>query len=184
MTIKVGDFVTCYNAGYWQLIGIKPKIATEDYSSPTISYKKGDVLGQWAILKKAFTPKMKPRIDFDYNDAAWVKPVTDEVRKQIHSYFAQNPEYKEKFDNAPVKLPESVTNVWIDISDEDAEKLKDVLKTLPQNFTIDEFTKTAKDFVRYATKPPTSYLLNILAYPWNLNENADLIYHGWELTKR
>ena len=30
--IRIGDFVTASNAGYWQLIDIKPKIAAEDYS--------------------------------------------------------------------------------------------------------------------------------------------------------
>ena len=38
------------------MIDIKPKIADEDYSCGTVKWKKGDVIGQWVILKKAFTP--------------------------------------------------------------------------------------------------------------------------------
>ncbi|MBR6800474.1 MAG: hypothetical protein IKM61_01830 [Eubacteriaceae bacterium] len=183
MAIKIGDFVTCYSAGYWQLIDIKPHIAHEDYSSPYISYKKGDVLGQHAILKKAFTPKMKPRIEFDVNDFAYLKPVTGEIIDMINEYFENDPKYKEKFDKAPVKIRPSITNVWLDIPDEDAEKLQEVLGTLPEKFTIDEIASVAEEYLRHATRPPARYIPNLLAYPWDLNEKFDMLYHGWELKK-
>ena len=60
--ISIGDFVTAYGTGYWQLIEIKPKIAFDDYDSQSVQWKKGDNLGYWVSLKKAFTDKMKPRI--------------------------------------------------------------------------------------------------------------------------
>ncbi len=50
--IKIGDFVTGYYSGYWQLIDIKPNIATYDYSSEHTQRKKGQVIGQLVILKK------------------------------------------------------------------------------------------------------------------------------------
>ena len=53
--ISIGDFVTAYGTGYWQLIDIKPKIAFDDYDSEDLKWKKGDILGKWVILKKVFT---------------------------------------------------------------------------------------------------------------------------------
>ena len=38
--MKIGDFVTGYGSGYWQLIDIKPHIATEDYNSEDLHWKK------------------------------------------------------------------------------------------------------------------------------------------------
>ena len=52
--MKTGDYVSSYSAGYWQIIDIKPKIATEDYKGENVKWKKGQVIGQWVILKKCF----------------------------------------------------------------------------------------------------------------------------------
>ena len=96
----IGDFVTGYGSGYWQIIDIKPKIADEDYSYKNTEWKKGDIIGQWIILKKCFTSKMKPRIEFTFEDSAWVKPVDNDILIQIKNYFKEHPEYREKFDTA------------------------------------------------------------------------------------
>ena len=50
--IKIGDWVTQYSAGYWKVINIIPKYADEDCSYDGRSWKKGDRLGEWVILKK------------------------------------------------------------------------------------------------------------------------------------
>ena len=113
--IKIGDFVTGYGSGYWQLIDIKPHIATEDYNSEDIHWEKGQVIGQWAVLKKCFTAKMKPRIDFSCEDSRWLNPVSDDVLVEIEKYFEEHPDYRRKFDTAEIKLPLTITNCWIDI---------------------------------------------------------------------
>ncbi len=182
--IKIGDFVTCYSKGYWQLMELKPKIAFEDYNGEKVSYKKGDVIGQWAILKKAFTPKMKPRLDYEYEDAYWLRPVSDEVMAEINQYFAEHPSYKEKFDNAEIKLRPMITNCWISIPPEKEASFVEFLESLPKRFTDKEFGELAKPYAPYIGVPPSSHLLNLLAYPWDLTEQADLIYHGFELICR
>ena len=35
--IKIGDWVTQYSAGYWQVLDIVPKYADEDYSCNGVS---------------------------------------------------------------------------------------------------------------------------------------------------
>ncbi len=180
--IQIGDFVTCSNAGYWQLIELKPKIANEDYNGEKVSYKNSDVIGQWAILKKAFTPKMKPRIDFEYEDASWLRPVPENALAEITQYFAENPSYKEKFDNAEIKLRPMITNCWMSLPTNKEDEFKAFLETLPSRFTEQEFRKLSKPFYAYIGFPPSTHLLNLLTYPWDMNEHSDLIYHGFELT--
>ncbi len=183
MTIEIGAFVTSCEAGYWQLLDIKPKIADEDYSSDIVKWKKGDVIGQWVILKKAFTPKMKPRIDFSYVDASWIKPVSLETLKEIHDYFSQNPDYKDKYENAEIKLQPTITNCWINLSESEANELRMLGDKLPDRFTMDDFWEKAKNFKKYISSPPTSHLINFTTYPWNMDEKFNLIYNGYEIKK-
>lgn len=181
--IQIGDFVTSCSTGYWQLLDIKPKIADFDYSGEKTSWKKGDIIGQWAILKKAFTPKMKPRIDFEYVDFSWLRAVPDDVLVTINRYFAEHPDYKEKFENAPIKLPPIIKNCYIDLPTEKEESFRMLLASLPQSYTMDDFWEIANEYTRYVSKPPAMYLINFYTYPWNLDKKADLIYTGCELIK-
>ena len=181
--VKIGDYVTGYGSGYWQLIDIKPKIATEDYVGEGIRWKKGQIIGQWAILKKCFTDKMKPRIDFSYEDIAWVKPVSDDIRKEIEKCFQDNSKHKQKFDGAEIKLQPMITNCWLDLSEEQEPEFRATLQKLPAQYTMDEFWKVAKDYKKYVSNPPTKYLLNLLTYPWDMDKKANLVYSDWELTK-
>ena len=181
--IKIGDFVTSYGSGYWQLIDIKPKIATEDYTGETEKWKKGDVIGQWVILKKAFTSKMKPRIDFSYEDSSWLRPVSEDVLKEINQYFAEHPDYKAKFDNADVILRPMITNCWFDLPGEKEDEFRACLGKLPSKYTMDEFWKVAKKYKEYATNPPAKYLLNFSTYPWELDRKANLVYSKVEMVK-
>ena len=181
--LKIGDFVTGYGSGYWQLIDIKPKIASEDYASDSVRWKKGQVIGQWAILKKCFTSKMQPRIDFSCEDSAWVKPVGNDILVDIQKYFEDHPEFKRKFDTAVIKLRPMITNCWLDLPEEKEEEFKSTLQNLPVKYSMDEFWKVAKDYEEYVSKPPAKYLLNLFTYPWDMDEKANLIYFGWELTE-
>lgn len=181
--ITIGDFVTAYSSGYWQVIDIKPKIADENYNGKNGKWKKGDVIGKWIILKKAFTPKMKPRIDYTFEDSGWIRPVSSEILAEITQYFDDHPDYKVKFESAQVKLRPMITNCWFDFPEEEEDEFNTFLSTLPSSYTLDEFWKIAKKYKKYATNPPAKYLLNFLTYPWNQDKEGNLIYHGCELTK-
>jgi len=181
--ISIGDFVTAYGKGYWQLIDIKPKIAFDDYNSGDIQWKKGDRLGDWVILKKVFTDKMKPRIYFEYEDSRWLKPVSEDVLDVINKYFEEHPDYKKKFDNAEVKLLPTVTNVWLDLPEEKEKEFREILATLPKVYTMDEFWNVAKDYKSCVSGPPAKYLLNLSSYPWDLNDKFDVLYIGCDLIK-
>ena len=181
--ISIGDFVTAYGTGYWQLIDIKPKIAYDDYDSEDIKWKKGDVIGKWVILKKAFTNKMKPRIYFSYEDSAWLKPVSKTVLNEIEKYFTEYPDFKKKFDTAQVKLLPMITNIWIDCPEACEADFRKLLETLPEKFKMDILLGTIGKYKNGISKPPTKYLLNLSAYPWDLDCDANLMFCDWDLTK-
>ncbi len=181
--IRPGDFVTTCSAGFWQLLAYKPRIATEDYRGEKISWKKGQLLGQWAIVKKAFTPKMKPKIDYEYIDASWLRPVSPTELAAIRQYFQEHPDYLTKYQNAPVKLRPAITNCWLNLPPEQEEDFRLFLDALPPQFTMDEFWKLGKKYKKYAANPPTTYLLNFLSYPWDLDKRCNAVYSGCELQR-
>lgn len=126
---------------------------------------------------------MKPRIDFSYVDASWLKPVSPEVLTKIQGYFAENPDYKYKFESAVIKLRPMITNCWINLTENEISELRMLVDKLPSRFTIDEFWKTAKRFQKNISSPPTSHLINFITYPWDMDKNANLIYSGFEIEK-
>ncbi len=181
--IHIGDFVTSCTAGYWELISIKPKIAESDFRGEKVRWKKGDTIGQWFILKKAFTPKMKPRIEYEYVDSKLIRPVSEEVRTAIVQYFADNPKYKAKYDASEVKLTPVLTNCYLSMPQEREADFCALLEELPARFTSDEFWKLFKSYKQYVSKPPATYLLNFESYPWDLDRKCNVVYTGCKLTK-
>lgn len=181
--ISIGDFVTAYRTGYWQLIDIKPKIAFDDYNGEGVQWKKGDNIGHWAILKKAFTDKMKPRIYFSCEDSQWIKPVSKEALSQIKKYFEEHPDYKQKFDSEEVKVPPDIMNIWIDLPEKDEADFKRLLATLPEKYTYDSLFNTIGRYKHYITKPPAKYLLNLLFFLWDVDNNGNLLFSDWNLIK-
>ena len=81
--LQIGDWVTQYSAGYWQVVGIRDKYAEEDNVTGEHLWKKGEKIGKWIFLKKAFTPKMKLRIWSECVDEYGVKLLT--MRKEPKS---------------------------------------------------------------------------------------------------
>ena len=89
--LVIGNWYTQYSAGYWQLIDLKPFYAFEDYSGEKASWKKGDRIGDLAIVKKAFTPKMKKSIRVEFVNADWLIDAPASVITEIERLFNSNP---------------------------------------------------------------------------------------------
>ena len=183
-TLKVGDWVTQYSAGYWQVVGIFPKYADEDYSYGDNSWKKGDRLGDWVVLKKGFTPKMKPSNACEFLDSKICQPVSNDIVEAIESAFAENSKAKEKFDNAPSMPNPSVYSVWMSLSNEQADSFTDLLSTLPERFTLDEFWKLSADYRQYIAKPPHyTHILYLHSYLWEINDRFEPLHFRPEIKK-
>ena len=173
-TIKIGDWVTQYSSGYWKVVGIFPKYADEDYSYNGISWKKGDRLSDWVILKKGFTAKMKPSNACEFVDAQWCKLVSEDVVQSIEATFAENPKVKQKFDNAPDLPNPSVNSIWMKLSDEQVEAFSKIISNLPERFTEEQFWTNCADYLQYKTDPSNAtHILYLSSYLWEISDNFE-----------
>lgn len=179
MSIKIGDWVTQYSVGFWQVVDIKPKYAPETRNDTFGKYKKGEQIGHWAVLKKGFTPKMKFRTDVECVDIWWCKPVCETEKSEIIRYFDENPKHKEKFDNLEIKLRPEITPLWIELDSDSLKRLDALLSELPPKFTFDEFYKMLSDnrLAECLRKPPANCCLRLMTYePWDVDEHGDRLY--------
>ena len=183
--VKIGDWVTQYQKGYWQVVDIKPRYADEDYNGETVQYKKGDLLGSHVLMKKAFTPKMKFRLECNSCAEAWCKPVSPEIQAQIDEYFAEHPKDYEKFCNFPYTPQMYVSTSWVNLTAEEAERFEATIRMLPEAFTREEAMKLfeEKGLKHCFGKPPANYIFYTYSIPWDLTENFDRIYRNPELKK-
>lgn len=181
--LKIGDWVTQYAAGYWQIVDIKPKYADEDYEGEKISWKKGDRIGEWCIMKKVFTPKMKFRLEMGCSDSTWCKKITENTRTEIQSYFEKNPSDWERFLHTPIKMRPAVSNLWLNMDEENAEKVENILKSLPVSFTREDlFTIFDQENVSFGMgRPPAAYLLNLFFYLYEIDDKGEMHFRKAEL---
>ena len=178
-TIKVGDWVTQYSAGYWKVVRIFPKYADMDYSYNGTSWKKGDRLGDWVILKKGFTPKMKFSNACDLVDAQWCVPVPNDILQSIEAAFAENPKAKEKFENAPNLPNPSVNSTWLALSEEQADSFSALLSNLPQRFSEEQFWQQASLYRQYIVDPSNAtHILYLYSYLWEISETFEPLHFG------
>ena len=179
MDLKIGDWITQYSSGYWQIIDIKPKFADETRNNEYANYNKGDLIGSWVIAKKGFTDKMKFRTDFDWLDSALCKKLPDEKEEQIKKYFAENPKHFEKFENAEVKLCPAVSTIWLQLNEEQVETVKNIIDRMPKLFTASFFTEELKKqgLSECVHHSPGNYCINFFSYLWDMDENFDVLYH-------
>lgn len=183
-TIKVGDWVTQYSAGYWKVVSIFPKYADEDYNHDGKSWKKGDRLGDWVILKKGFTPKMKPSNACEFVDAQWCHPVSNDIVQSIEAALEENPKAKQKFDKAPNMPTPSVASAWMTLTDEQAESFSECIKNLPGRFTAEQFWALAASYRQYRTEPSkATHILHLFSYLWEIDEQFEPLHFGIELKK-
>ena len=182
--VRVGDWVTQYSAGYWKVVNIFPKYAEEDHNSDGKSWKKGDRLGDWVILKKGFTPKMKPNNACEFVDAQWCKPVANDIKQSIEASFAENPKAKSKFENAPNMPNPSVASVWMVLTDEQAESFLECVHNLPARFTAEQFWNVAASYRQYQTNPSeATHILYLFSYLWEIDEQFEPLHFSPELKK-
>lgn len=105
---QIGDWVTQYSVGYWQVVDIKAKYAEEDSGYGKQFWKKGEQIGKWVFLKKAFTPKMKIQIRSECVDGEWCKPVSIEKKYEIEQYFKEHPKDWNRFLSASVVIKPTI----------------------------------------------------------------------------
>ena len=58
-----------------------------------------------------------------------------------------------------------------------------LLETLPEKFTMDNLLSAIGEYKNEISKPSTKYLLNLSSFPWDLDDDANLMFCDWDLTK-
>ena len=183
-SIQIGDWVTQYSAGYWMVTNIFPKYADEDYNYNGKSWKKGDRIGDWIILKKGFTPKMKPSNACEFVDSQWCKPVTSDIVQSIEASFAANPNAKAKFEKAKNMPKPSVASAWMALTNEQAESFAECIKNLPDRFTVEQFWTQSASYRKYLVHPSkATHILYLFSYFWETDEQFEPLHFGPELKK-
>lgn len=180
---QIGDWVTQYSVGYWQVVDIKAKYAEEDSGYGNQFWKKGEQIGKWVFLKKAFTPKMKIQIRSECVDGEWCKPVSIEKKYEIEQYFKEHPKDWNRFLSAPVVIKPTIEPIWLNLSNEDVIKLEKLLTELPKPFTADMLRKLFDQNGIQVTFPPTSHILYLFCNSWEMDEKYNLLYFATKLNK-
>ena len=184
LSFAVGDWVTQYSAGYWQVVAIYDKYADADDWRDPPTYHKGDHISYWVVLKKAFTPKMKWSNACECVDAYWCKPVSPDVLTDIQQAFEGEPAKAKKFEAATDEPRPGIQNCWIDLPEEQIPQLEEELAKLPACFTKAQLQTALGQVPRLTVGvPPSNVLLNLLVQPYMLDENFDFIYCGYQLNQ-
>lgn len=176
--IKVGDWVTQYSKGFWQVVELKPKYADETLLTEVTTQKKGDFLGYWALLKKGFTPKMKFRIDSDVCDYLWCKAVPDDVLRSINQYFEQHPGDHQRFCDSEFVDKPAVSSAWVDLSPDQAELFERAISELPPRFTNEYAMKLFGEYglTERFTDPPANHVFYCWHTLWDLDEDFNAVF--------
>ena len=180
---QIGDWVTQYSVGYWQVVDIKAKYAEEDSGYGKQFWKKGEQIGKWVFLKKAFTPKMKIQIRSECVDGEWCKPVFIEKKYEIEQYFKEHPKDWNRFLSASVVIKPTIEPIWLNLSNEYVIKLEKLLTELPKPFTADMLRKLFDQNGIQVTFPPTSHILYLFCNSWEMDEKYNLLYFATKLNK-
>lgn len=184
--IRVGDWVTQYGAGFWKVIQVFPKYADMNYSDDDgKTWKKGDRIGHWVILKKGFTAKMKPSNACELVDARWCKPVSAEAAERIEAFFAEHAAAKRKFDESPSTPRPAIATDWMTLSEEEAAQFLSRMQSLPERFTQSRFWEHCADFRRFLADPAdATHILHLYTHLWEIDEDFQPLFFGPELNKR
>ena len=179
-----GKWVKQYRAGYWLVVGMKPKYAESGFAGENISWKKGDRLGDWALLVKGFTPKMKFKLDSDYCDAKLLRPISDEEQAAIEGFFSHNPKLKDAFDQYMFEPAPAIVNLWVDLPPENERAFKKELEMLTSRFTKDAVDSLLSKYCLSSELPSqANCLCNLLCFPWELTDEYDQLFIKAELVK-
>lgn len=162
--IGVGDWVTCFYAGYWQVVEIKQNVTDSHFSD------------RLAIVKKGFTPKMKFQAALKFCDLAWCKRIGEGELRDITGYFEKNPDKRREFEAYDGPLY-GVTKGWVvDLDEAEVPLYNEKLAAFPQYFSLRQFQRLTDDIGLRKHLFPSSrrakYLLTVVTYPWLADEKT------------
>jgi hypothetical protein len=194
-TLKAHDFASLV-VGFDNI-----KWGEEQVNNGTYGYEKADgayglgrnylsnslIIGKTAE-NKSYTAYVS--LEKRFRDLDIINQITESLGKIISEevYFAPENkeereewnlkanEAKQKFDNAPDMPNPSIANLWLKLSDEQAQSLSEILAALPKQFTKNEFLGYVKGYKECTADPSeATHIVYIMSYLWEINDNFELM---------
>ena len=181
--LMTGKWVRQYQKGIWKVVDIKPKIAFEDYCGEELSWKKGDLIGYWALLIRAFNSKMSFSLGSDYCDLSWCRLVSDEEKQYVENFFRQNEPQRKRLEQYVFRPTASLYNIWVNIPESMQDYSNEHIDNTAFPIGINEFMSGFKCKGIELSSPPTTHLLNLHYFPWDVDEAGNLSISSAELIK-
>lgn len=179
--ISVGDWVTQYRSGYWVVKELHPKFSAFEQGA----IHKGDFLGYYAVLQKAFGSTFKFGMAVDTCDVSLCAPVSNEQLDQIETYFAEHPKDKLKFESAEVIVAPSITTVYLQIDEKQQECLSAALDKLLPTLTLPKLRGLlAEQGLSEVLPGADNTYLYLYGYPWDLDANFDFQYFKYAFARK
>ena len=179
--ISIGDWVTQYRSGFWMVRELHPKFSP--FEQGTIH--KGNFLGHYAVLQKAFGATFKFGMAVDTCDVSLCSPVSKKQRDKIETYFEEHPKDKLKFESAEVAVAPSITTVNLQIDEKQQEYLSLALDKLLPTLTLSKLRKLlAKHGLSEVLPGADNTYLYLYGYPWDLDENFDFQYFKYAFARK
>lgn len=179
--IKVGDWVTQYRTGYWMVKELHPKFSPFELGT----VHKGDRLGYYAVLQKAFGSTFRFGITFDTCDLSLCSPLSKEQLDRIETYFEEHPKDRLKFESAEVSVPPSLTTVHLQIDDQQQITLSAAIDRILPTLTLPKLTVLLADHGLSEVLPGAdNTYLHLYGYPWDLDENFDFQYFNYKFVRK
>ncbi|MFD0675227.1 hypothetical protein [Cohnella sp. GCM10027633] len=175
--MQVGDWVTAYNKGFFQVIKIMKRYYDESH--------RGGILGNnsigeefpdpMVVLKKGFTSSLKPSISWDTCAHSLCSKVCDEELMIIEDKFIKDEKLKFKFENFKIPPITTVINIGFNSNNQifDLEVLRSEIKN---GMTFLEIKKKTKSDLVF--EYPHNSTIQLVNYDHEINEEKELIYRG------
>jgi hypothetical protein len=163
--MKIGDWVTSYSKGYFQIERIVNIYVDESNShlGKLENKKIGEVLSNpIVVLKKGFNSNLKPNLGWDTCALSYCKLVDNNVLQSIQDELDNNTIFIKKFNNYTIPPIKSLFNISIKSSVEIIEKLDLLKHKIHKGLTYKEIIQETQ-INNYISIPPncTVQLINI-----------------------
>jgi len=179
--IRIGDWVTQYRSGFWIVRELHPKFSP--FEQGTIH--KGDFLGHYAVLQKAFSAAFKFGMTVDTCDVSLCSPVTKEQLARIETYFEEHPKDKLKFESAKVVVPPSITTVHLQIDDQQQAVLSAAIDRMLPTLTLPKLRALLAEHRLAEVLPGAdNTYLQLYGHSWDLDENFDFQYFDYKFVRK
>ncbi len=183
--LKIGDWVTQYKTGFWQVLGFQKCYWEEDINE----FKKGDYRGEMVFLKKAFTNKLKFRLDGDMCHVNWCKKLSENQLMKINDFFEKNPDKLTKFTEFIAQPIKTIATCYFHFNEDQRKLFSEIFDALKNKINYDSILELLQQNNLYdcmtnrISLEDDFYWVQFVNINNELDENNKLLYTYSDLIK-